>query len=85
MKTKCFKKPNFYFDVDEETYAPSIAEQFECVIGALGEASKANDMTNEWMEYEPQFKQHLNAWKQCSNAGGKLQTILYDSMNLTVD
>lgn len=60
-----------------KAFAPSLPEQFECLIGALGDASKANGMANEWTKFQPQFKQHLDAWKQCASGSNKLKIILY--------
>lgn len=68
---------NFDFDIDEQTFAPLLPEQFECIVGALGEASTANDMTDQWTKFQPKFKQHLETWKQCGNAGDKIQIVLY--------
>lgn len=63
--------------MDEDTFAPSLPEQFVCIVGAHGEASNANGLGGEWMKFQPKFKQHLDAWKQCGNAGDKLKIVLY--------
>lgn len=66
-------------DIDEEVFAQSVPEQVECVVDALAEASKANGMAEDWDKVQPKFKQHLDTWKQCSNADGRLSKALYVS------
>lgn len=56
--------------------APSIRDKLECLMNALKEASTKNDMSNEWMKYEPKFKQHFDAWKQCDNIDGDVKKFL---------
>lgn len=71
---KCVGKPGFFM---EETFSLSTREQFLCQVDALGEASIKNGMTHEWNEYQPKFKKHFDAWKQCDQAGGIIKKLLY--------
>lgn len=71
-------KPNFFIaSEEEEVFAPTFAEQFECVMDALGEASVANGMTGEWIKFQPKFKAHIDSWKECSQLSDKLKVFLY--------
>lgn len=36
-----------------------------------------NGMTNEWKTYEPEFKQHMDAWTRCENVKDELKKFLY--------
>lgn len=76
MNEKCAKQSKFNFFV-ADFHEPSVREALQCQINAIGEASTANAMANEWNEYGSKFKKHLDAWKQCVNADGKLKKILY--------
>lgn len=68
------KKPNLFF-VSESTF--NLGDQFQCIVDAITEASKANGLTDVWSQTQPKLKGHLDSWKQCDNAGSKLKIVLY--------
>lgn len=70
----CMKKPNLLF-TSVETF--NLGEQFECIVDAIGDASKANGFSDVWSKTQPKFKNHLDTWKQCGSAGSKLKIVLY--------
>lgn len=70
------KKPSDSF-IGAETFATSLTGQFQCVVNAIGEASKETGFTDAWSKIQPKFQQHLDAWKLCGKDGGKLKAILY--------
>lgn len=73
VTTECFETPDLF----EETFAPSFAEQFQCIADVLGEVSKANGMEEMWSRTQPQLQLHIDNMKQCSSAGNKFMVILY--------
>lgn len=75
MDGRCLENPPKFFIA--AAYKVSVREQLQCYINALGEASTMNGMTNEWKAYEPEFQQHLDAWKQCDSADDKSEKFLY--------
>lgn len=68
------KKPNLLF-MSAETF--NLGDQFQCIVDALGEASKANGLADVWTKTQPKLNEHLDAWKKCDNAGSKLKIVLY--------
>lgn len=67
-------KSNLLF-TNDETF--NLGEQFQCIVDAIGEASKANGLSDVWSKTQPKFKNHLDTWKQCDKAGSKLKIVLY--------
>lgn len=50
---------------------------YECLGYAMAKASKTHGMTTEWDKFQPEFQKHLDLWKKCGSAGGKLKTMMY--------
>lgn len=70
IEAQCLKKPEL-FELAEDTFAASAAEQFQCSVDYLGEISKANGLEELWSRTQPQLQLHLDSWKGCANAGNK--------------
>lgn len=68
------EKPNVFIMSGE---AFNLGEQYQCIVDAVGEASKANGLTDVWSKTQPKLKGHLDGWKQCGSAGSKLKVVLY--------
>lgn len=72
---KCFEaEETFEF---EDTFAPSVAEQFQCIADVLGQVSKDNGMEETWSRTQPILQRHIDNMKGCANAGKKIMVILY--------
>lgn len=68
------KEPNLFF-MGANTF--NLGDQFQCIVDAIGEASKTNGLTDVWSKTQPKLKGHLDTWKQCDSAGSKLKIVLY--------
>lgn len=82
--SECFEQPHAsFFDMPDEVedqieeFDASLPEQFECIVGVIGDVSKANGLEELWTKTEPQLLDRLNKWKQCPSAGNKFLVILY--------
>lgn len=72
---ECFESSEL-FELAAETFAPSFAEQFQCIADVLGEVSKANGLEEIWSRTQPQLQLHIDNMKGCANAGNKFLIIL---------
>lgn len=59
-----------------DIFRPTLREAYECVVNVVGEVATKNGMTDEWNEYQPKFKQHLDAWKKCDTLENRLKRFL---------
>lgn len=72
---KCFvSKQVFEF---EETFAPSVAEQFQCIADVLGQVSIDNGLEESWSRTQPILQRHIDNMKQCPSYGKKYLVVLY--------
>lgn len=78
IAAKCLKKEaTFDMFEDADSLATSLPEQFQCLADVLGEVSKRNGLEDLWSITHPNLQEHLDNWKRCGSAGGKLQVIMY--------
>lgn len=63
-----------HLSVEAEVF---VSDRFICSIEALEKASKTNDMTHEWNEFQPKFKQHIESRKECEQLDDKNEAYLY--------
>lgn len=74
VQKECLAKKSTTFETEID--GKSLVDQFECVVNVIGKVSKRKGLGDLWSQYEPQFKEVIDTWKQCSGTDDKLQVIL---------
>lgn len=74
FQSKCVNK---FAVFEDELDAPSLPDQFQCIVSVLGDVSKANGLGDQWAVYEPKFQKRIDAWKQCDKAGNNIEIAMY--------
>lgn len=75
--SKCLKKSDNFFELDDEQFDASFPTEFECLANAIDKVSKLHGLEALWQKSQPQLEHHIAKWKQCAKAGNILFVILY--------